>query len=154
MKKRSKINAARARRKAAAAIERVMVTIPGGMENEEVEALMERIDRWRGQGGGVLRLPDVPGLRVAAWDEKGRTIEIDTQAEREQAETLLMLRRSVERLQAQAESFRVEMHGLSHALDLQRAHCRRWERKALGMFSTALAGLAAALGWMACVLWR
>lgn len=154
MKKRSKIKAARARRKAAAAIERVMVTIPGGMERGEVEALMERIDRWRGQGGGILCLPNVPGLRVAAWDEKGRTIKIDTQAEREQADTLLMLRRSNERLQAQAAAFGAEIHRLSNALYSQRTHCRRWERRALGMFSTALAGLAAALGWMACVLWR
>lgn len=154
MKKRSKIKAARARRKAAAAIERVMVTIPGGMKSEEVDALMYRIDRWRGQGGGILLLPDVPGLRVAAWDEKGRSIEIDTQADQEPTETLWMLRRSVERLQTQVESFRAEMRGLCHALELQSARCRRWERKALGMFSATLVGLVAALGWMTCVLWR
>lgn len=77
MKKRSKIKAAaRARRRAAAKIDRVMVTVPGEMNSGELEQLMQTIARWRAKGG-TLPVPDIPGLRVAAWDEKGHEIRID-----------------------------------------------------------------------------
>lgn len=77
MKKRSKIKAAaRACRRAAPAISRVMVTIPGGMHDAALEKLMQNIERWRAKGG-TLPIPNVPGLRVAAWDEKGNEIRID-----------------------------------------------------------------------------
>lgn len=141
MKKRSKIKAAaRARRRAAAKIDRVMVTVPGEMHSGELEQLMQAIERWRAKGG-TLPVPDIPGLRVAAWDEKGHEIRIDCAPA-----ALCDARADVQALHALIDELLAQARAHRDQLAATEKRRRQFMGKIIGMYATAMTLLGIAVG--------
>lgn len=151
MKKRTRKKAEAQARRKALRIERLMVTIPGWMAEKDAERLTARLDIWRRHGGSIS-LPK--GVRVIAWDSKGRQIVMGSREQDADAQAEALAPRIQELKDSMDELARAVTNGYYYMASEVSRKLRELRGSTIGMNTWSICLGAIAVGLMVRLLMR